>query len=74
MSVNAATATPPGRPVSPAENAAAIRSRMQRIKEDIRAAESKIERIRNRIERDRQALLLWQARMAGISHEHPPGQ
>jgi len=26
-----------GRPVSPAENAAAIRSRMQRIKEDIRA-------------------------------------
>ena len=45
---------------------ASVRDRMQRILEDIEAAESKIERIRNRIERDRQALLRWQVRLPAI--------
>jgi hypothetical protein len=48
---------------------ASVRDRMQRIIEDIEAAESKIERIRNRIERDRQALLHWQARLPGRLNE-----
>lgn len=56
-------------PISGAWNSASVRTRIQRIREDIVAAESKIERIRLRIERDRQALLLWQARLTGNSDE-----
>jgi hypothetical protein len=56
------------------ENTVFIRERIRRIDEDIAAAESKIERIRNRIERDRHALLLWQERLAGIPYERPNRQ
>lgn len=51
------------------ESAAFIHERMRRIQEDVVAAESKIERIRMRIERDRRALLLWQARLSALQNE-----
>ena len=69
MNTGTAPATWPDRLVSKIDSAAAIRARMQRIKEDIAAAVSKIERIQCRIERDRQALLLWQARLSATSDE-----
>ena len=70
----ASAPTLPPSPSLKADSAAFVSARMQRIKEDIAAAESKIERIRLRIERDRQALLLWQARLSAIPDEQRPAQ
>ena len=44
--------------------------RVRRIREDIAAAESKMERIRTRIERDRQALFHWEARLSAFQNGH----
>ena len=54
---------------SAAESAALIHMRVGRIMEDIASAESKIDRIQNRIGRDRQALLHWQARLSALQNE-----
>jgi hypothetical protein len=56
------------------EDRASIRGRMRRIQEDIAAAEEKVRRVLTRIERDRHALAVWQARLAGISYENRPRQ
>lgn len=55
--------------VLPCQDSAFIRLRVQRIEEDIQAAEEKSRRIQNRLERDRHALALWQARMTAIQNE-----
>ena len=72
MNAGPPTALPPDQPVSKADDAAAIRERMQRIKEDIDAAEEKVRRIETRIQRDRRALALWQTRLAGLPDEQRP--
>lgn len=51
------------------ETAEAIRGRIERIEQDITSARIKIERIEHRIQRDRLALLHWQARLSGIKNE-----
>lgn len=63
--MNAGTISP-----LPCQDAVFIRERAARIREDIIAGEQKIERISIRIQRDRQALLHWQARLALIEHEN----
>jgi hypothetical protein len=74
MCTGPATTTHPDRLLSETDSTVFVRGRIRRIIEDITAAESKIVRIRNRVERDRLALLHWQARLTGISHERLPEQ
>jgi hypothetical protein len=58
----------------PCQDGAFVRLRVQRIEEDIQAAQEKVRRIEHRIQRDREALLLWQARLAGIAHANQLSQ
>lgn len=51
-------------------SAALVCERIRRIREDITAAESKMDRIRTRIERDRQALFRMEARLPATENEH----
>jgi hypothetical protein len=52
----------------PCQDTVFIRERCERIREDIIAAQQKVERIQTRIERSRRALSLWEARIAEINN------
>ena len=56
------------------DNEAFVRLRVRRIQEDIQAAEEKVRRIENRIQRDRSALAAWQARLAAFTVECEPSK
>ena len=66
--MNTLHATSSRRP-SVGPSAAFVCERIRRIREDITAAESKMERIRIRIERDRQALFRLEARFPDFRNE-----